>query len=45
MDEDQCDSWLLSSLLLVAKRMDTRKTTTMTGTTKNGELMNMAAPD
>jgi hypothetical protein len=29
-------------LLLVANRIDTTKTTTMTGTTKNGELMLMA---
>jgi hypothetical protein len=34
---DQCVAGL-SSLLLVAKKMDTKKTITMTGTTKNGEV-------
>jgi hypothetical protein len=31
-----------SSLLLVANRIDTTKTTMMTGTTKNGDVMFMA---
>jgi hypothetical protein len=38
---NQCDE-APSSLLLVANRIDTTKTITMTGTTKNGEVMLMA---
>jgi len=37
---DQCVEWP-SSLLLVANRMATMKTMTMTGTTKKGEVMCM----
>ena len=37
----QCDEDP-SSLLLVAKRIDTTKTTMITGTTKKGEVMCMA---
>jgi hypothetical protein len=36
-DLAQCED--PSSLLLVAKRIDARKTTMMTGTTTNGEVM------
>jgi hypothetical protein len=38
---NQCDEWP-SSLVLVAKRIDTTNTTMITGTTKNGEVMSMA---
>ena len=37
---DQCEEWP-SSLLLVEKRIAAKKTTMMTGTTKNGEVMSM----
>jgi hypothetical protein len=44
-EQNQSEEWP-SSLLLVAKRIDTTKTKTITGTTKNGEVMSMAqAPD
>jgi hypothetical protein len=35
----QCSEWPLSSLLLVANKIDTMKTPMMTETTKNGEVM------
>jgi hypothetical protein len=37
----QCVEWP-SSFVLVANRIDARKTTTITGTTKNGEVMLIA---
>jgi hypothetical protein len=49
LDEDQCFMWpellsagsWLSELSRVAQRMQLKKTTTMTGTTKRGEVISM----